>query len=278
MKTEIYNEIITFAEQNLSNHLKSINELCSKYPQFKRSTFISILNQEIQRKVKKSIHFHTSSKKANEYYSRYLNEVGNNIDTILKMSAKIDLSPCLLARIILEKYLTLNSEHGVNKKDIGRFMKEPQLINDPQLHKNIQLCIHADKFYGPIADVINRSAGHEYEVILKQKLTSYDIPFHDETYLRSRGYDKTPDVVLQLPIAVKNKVINWMESKALFGDVRCHERYALEQYSTYNNRFGPGLVIYWLGYCEDLETLQSKHLTIVDAFPDDFVALNVAFG
>lgn len=99
-----------------------------------------------------------------------------------------------------------------------------------------------------------RSIGLEYELRLERELRLMSISFSDETILRSRGYDKTPDFKLDVPIAVDGFIVNWVESKALFGDEENHSGYLKEQLMCYWNRFGPGLVIYWFGF---LETLNS---------------------
>jgi len=44
------------------------------------------------------------------------------------------------------------------------------------------------------------------------------------------------------------KVVCWIDSKALFGDVETHANSVLPQVETYVHRFGPGLVLYWFGH------------------------------
>jgi len=62
----------------------------------------------------------------------------------------------------------------------------------------------------------------------------------NENDMRKLGYDKTPDIKLEIPIAVKDQVVCWVESKASFGTPETHEQYLKDQYYSYLNR----LVIY----------------------------------
>ncbi|CAD5113803.1 DgyrCDS2968 [Dimorphilus gyrociliatus] len=115
------------------------------------------------------------------------------------------------------------------------------------------------------------SVGEEYETFLKKKLRESNIAFLDENVLRKDGYDKTPDIKLEVPIGVNGKVVNWIESKALFADEECHKTYLKEQLWSYWNRFGSGLVIYWFGYIDDLNFQDEKGIQIMDEFPTEFV-------
>jgi hypothetical protein len=84
---------------------------------------------------------------------------------------------------------------------------------------------------------------------------------------RPLGYPKTPDFKLELPIIVDGTfVVNWIESKATFGDAAMHANALREQYTAYVNRYGPGLVIYWFGYVKP-ESEQLNGVIVRDRLP-----------
>lgn len=81
--------------------------------------------------------------------------------------------------------------------------------------------------------------------------------FADEEFMRSQGYDKTPDFKIHVPfgqiiisllsvnyyyvtlhdVAVSGTVINWIESKALFANEISHKKYCEDQLQSYYNRY-----------------------------------------
>jgi hypothetical protein len=92
-----------------------------------------------------------------------------------------------------------------------------------------------------------------------------------EDELRTLGYPKTPDFKLNIPIIVGDRVVNWVESKGSFGDDKNHE-FNREQFQAYKNRYGPGLVIYWFGFVEELQE-DDKDILLADHFPDEIIEL-----
>lgn len=57
-----------------------------------------------------------------------------------------------------------------------------------------------------MCDYIFSSLGQEYEFKLQRKLTELNIAFRDEEQLRKCGYDKTPDIKLEVPIGLYIKI------------------------------------------------------------------------
>lgn len=137
--------------------------------------------------------------------------------------------------------------------------------------------------------MIYSCTGKRFEQLLKQRLTSITTDtkllannigtkslYTTEKECRVRGLDMTPDMLLNEPIAIiltdsdnivhseqytaKNyidrssngiRILNWIESKALFGSPEQLRTAMQRQLFPYWNRHGPGAVIYWFGYVLD---------------------------
>ncbi|XP_023709855.1 protein C15orf41 homolog isoform X2 [Cryptotermes secundus] len=247
------------------------------FPGVSDLTLASIYSLEYQRKMKR-----THQKFYNiieELYDRYTSaiEAGEDVGVMLRLAEEIDLSPALLARMILEKFYEKHSEEGAEpatKSFLTKLMKDTTLIKDKDLAYEIYLCVVYDDQYGAITDCVKHSLGQEYEFRLQRMVKDLNIPFRDEEHLRRHGYDKTPDIKLEIPFAVDGFVVNWIESKALFGDEEGHNTYFKDQYLSYWNRFGPGLVIYWLGFIETLELRTEKCIIIREDFPTNITLMD----
>jgi hypothetical protein len=175
--------------------------------------------------------------------------------------------------------LTFFSFDCLGTKLINALIKETNLIENKRLSAEIfQTTIH-DEDFGPCIDIIKNSIGIEYELKLNKILRDNQICFQTEDSLRQKGFDKTPDFKLELPIIVNEKwTVNWIESKASFGDIASHQQYHDEQFKGYLNRFGPGMVIYWFGYLNNIvDEKNNTSILIVDHFPKDFIPFNVDF-
>ncbi|PSN43164.1 Uncharacterized protein C0J52_09908 [Blattella germanica] len=243
MKVDTYNAVMTTIRSFKGSGRNCETLLKKKFPEVTGYTLGSIYSLEYQRRMKRN--HQKFSRITEELFERFQREIasGEDVGILLRIADEIGLSPALLARMILEKHYERNSEYS----------DEPG-----------NLC---GRRYGC-------SLGQEYELRLQRKVRDLNLAFRDEEHLRLHGYDKTPDIKLEIPIAVDGFVVNWIESKALFGDEEGHAAYFKDQYRSYWNRFGPGLVIYWFGYIETLERKTEKCIIIRDDFPTNITVMN----
>jgi len=282
MDISVYRQIQEFVQQNIQDFDKGLEASLKKFDKERVETVRSIVSQEYQKFIKNNFKFSHSGENRRKLYRDFVAGIQDEDyqpGIIGTLAIRDKTSPALAARIILEEYLKDISpdEEPLDRRNIdpalrlrvNQLLKNHALIDDRDLAHEILISKVKDHSYGPIAEAIKHSIGEEHEQNIKDQLRALNIPFSDEHVLRSRGYDKTPDVKLDVPIAVGGKVINWIESKALFGDRESHEGYLRDQFWSYWNRFGSGLVIYWFGYIKQLDSNREAGIVLTDHFPTD---------
>jgi hypothetical protein len=189
-------------------------------------------------------------------------------------------------RLLLEHLL------GVGHKAVGALLRDPHgkipatpAAGTPAAARGAKLCRRLrldvervtawDHHASPAVDALRHNAGKEYEELLEEMLAAEGIPFVTERDLRADGHARTPDIKLEVPIAVRGRIVNWIDSKASFSDPLVHVEKGVEQFQGYVNRFGPGMVIYWHGIVDELN--DDPNVLLVDAFPhsSDIVKLRM---
>lgn len=180
---------------------KCLDDLLNLFPDVPRMTLESIVFQECQRKTKRSYYFHASSHNVKNYYNRLMLELEKNwskCGVLLQMADEVDLSPALMAKLILEYHYKENSKEkkGDSESNIQKpkvkvcdLLKNPSLIDDPFLASEVKMCVLEDDAYGHASDIVRKFIGQEYENKLKEELTKLGLTFSDEHQLRERGYD-----------------------------------------------------------------------------------------
>ncbi|XP_004226708.2 CDAN1-interacting nuclease 1 [Ciona intestinalis] len=283
MKQKEYEEIISFIKSNKCKKLNElINQVKDKFEaKFSYQTLVSICLIHHQNHVKRTIHDKSTDASVEKYYSTFLQSKidgkSHKNSTLVEIATENDIPPLLLARLILHRHLKLKAEESnhvetaekVNfKTEVARLVKDPFLIEDKVLSWEVRQCILHDFGYGQVTDSVRSLIGSEYEHKLVTHVKELNIPFQTEVDLKKLGFDKTPDIKLEIPFKLKDQVVCWIESKASFGTPEEHMYYVNKQYNSYWNRFGPGLVIYWFGFVDELALdMLKKNILVMDRFP-----------
>ncbi|XP_071971535.1 CDAN1-interacting nuclease 1 isoform X2 [Engystomops pustulosus] len=269
-----YEEIARYIS-TLKPTRQCMKQLKERFPSQSQSTLLSIFSQEYQKFIKRTHARHHLPETIEMYYNKYLQDIAVDptAPVLLNLANEVDFSPALMARTILERFLQDQDGALSSKPVLNSMLRDPSLIPDPVLGSQVNQCIVNDCCNGPLVDCIKHSIGYEHEVLLREKLLERNLAFLDEDQLRVKGYDKTPDFILEVPVAVDGHVIHWIESKASFGDESSHRMYLQDQFWSYWNRFGPGLVIYWYGFIEELDCHRERGILLKDEFPSNIVTL-----
>ncbi|XP_016092886.1 CDAN1-interacting nuclease 1 isoform X2 [Sinocyclocheilus grahami] len=232
-----YRAIGRFVEQ-LRPTRQCMKTLQTQFPHLPPSTLLSIFSQEYQKRMKRSMVRHHAPDVLKAYYQRYRSEAQTRptAPLLLELANQVDLSPALLARLIVECFLEERAASVPSRHVLNNMLREPYSIPDLLLAKHVEQCTVNDCCYGPLVDCIKHAIGLEHEDLLRDKLRERNLSFLDENQLRAKGYDKTPDIILEVPIAVDGHIVHWIESKASFGDEHSHHTYLNEQFWSYCNR------------------------------------------
>jgi len=218
---------------------------------YSKDMLYNILAKKIVRNTLKK--FYPIQHKLDFYYRRWMKG-----ESITKIAEELQFSPILLASFLLIK------KKGFNRKSFNESLRNPSLIHDVRIKKEIEECIKEDFVYAPWAYDIQKKNGEEGERRGAEWLDKRKIPYLTEKDNKEMNHHhKTPDFLFEKPLNINGFKANWIESKAMFGDDREVKRQFNKQLGPYLKYFGPGIVVYWYGFIDDI-TLGDK-IKIVDA-------------
>ncbi len=165
--------------------------------------------------------------------------------SIVSIARHLNFPATLLALMILQ-------EDGMGRKQFWSTIRDLENIEDIRLKRELEEVCADDKLYSPEGMDLQYERGRKGEEQLYEWLDKNGIAYKTEKDMRGK-YPKTPDSYLDEPIKYKGKDIHWIESKAIFGDQKEIRRHIKKQLAPYTELFGPGIVIYWFGYLNDIQ-------------------------
>ncbi|MFP4171154.1 MAG: C15orf41 family protein [Methanomassiliicoccales archaeon] len=174
--------------------------------------------------------------------------------SMLELAEDWNFSPILTGLFIFQ-------ESDRSKKYFWKCVRDPGSIEDERLKREIEEITAADYVYSPWASEKQYQRGLWGERLLSDWLDEQGHCYKTEEDLRGE-YPKTPDCLFEEPVELNGWSINWIESKASFGDNVEIKKNVKKQLLPYVDLFGEGLVVYWFGYIDDFRA--PKGICIAD--------------
>jgi hypothetical protein len=165
---------------------------------------------------------------------------------ILELARGLDFPPVLLGQMLLR-------ELQLPRKQVWGCFLDPASAPNPRLQTEIRELLGEDLVYSPEGMELQRERGRQGEARLYSWLEKHGIPYKTEKELRGK-YPKTPDALLEQPIIFYGQKLQWIESKANFGDDVELRKNLRRQLGPYTELFGEGAVIYWHGFIDGAES------------------------
>jgi len=213
-------------------------ELLHKRMNLPYDMLFNVLAKEITRFTTRN--FYKVKAKAPVFVKRWHKE-----DSFYKIAKSENFPPILLAGFILENL-------GYSKKQVKMMIKDPDSVADKRIRKELKSAAKKDFVYSPSSSENQMKNGKRAEDGIGVWLDSKKIRYMTEYENRElEHHQRTPDFLLFEPIVINNRKVNWIESKASFGDKREIKRDYKKQLQDYTKHFGFGAVVYWYGYVTD---------------------------
>ncbi|WP_242492537.1 C15orf41 family protein [Methanolobus psychrotolerans] len=222
---------------HIYDSLGSVKDVKSVAKEFSQpvGTIHSILNQKTVTKVKRN--FTRVKNNSARHFRQW--QKGKSISEIARNN---DIPETLMVSMILK-------EMGLPKKGFIRNLDE---YPEGRLKKEVMEAMESDFFFSPKAHDMHAEKGKLGESILAIWLTEKELTYRSEDDLRSEGFTKTPDFLLDEELDIDGVKVSWIESKALFGDEKEHDYYIKKQFREYEENYGIGMIVYWYGFIDTI--------------------------
>ena len=166
--------------------------------------------------------------------------------SILDIAREWRFPPVLLGQMMLQ-------ELHIPRKQVWQTFLHPESAADERVRREVEALVAADPIYSPRGMELQRERGRRGEERLYSWLERHGLTYRTEKDLRGK-FAKTPDALLDRPIVFFGQKLQWIESKANFGDDVELRKNLRRQLAPYTELFGEGAVVYWYGYVEGAES------------------------